>query len=158
MMTKWDINLIVEEYADTITRICYSYGKNYDDTQDIMQNVFLKLMRANPKFDSKEHEKAWIIRVTINECKDFLKNIFRRHASLEEIQEIPIEEEADLSYIREAVLKLPDKYKSVIYLFYYEGYTVVEIAGILHKKENTIYTWMNRARQMLKEMVGGDVE
>ena len=158
MMTKWDINLIVEEYADTITRICYSYGKNYDDTQDIMQNVFLKLMRANPKFDSKEHEKAWIIRVTINECKDFLKNIFRRHASLEEIQEIPIEEEEDLSYIREAVLKLPDKYKSVIYLFYYEGYLAVEIAGILHKKENTIYTWMNRARQMLKEMVGGDVE
>lgn len=158
MMTKWDINLIVEEYADTITRICYSYGKNYDDTQDIMQNVFLKLMRSNPKFDSKEHEKAWIIRVTINECKDFLKNIFRRHASLEEIQEIPIEEEEDLSYIREAVLKLPDKYKSVIYLFYYEGYTAVEIAGILHKKENTIYTWMNRARQMLKEMVGGDVE
>lgn len=158
MMTKWDINLIVEEYADTITRICYPYGKNYDDTQDIMQNVFLKLMRANPKFDSKEHEKAWIIRVTINECKDFLKNIFRRHASLEEIQEIPIEEEEDLSYIREAVLKLPDKYKSVIYLFYYEGYTAVEIAGILHKKENTIYTWMNRARQMLKEMVGGDVE
>lgn len=158
MMTKWDINVIVEEYADTITRICYSYGKNYDDTQDIMQNVFLKLMRANPKFDSKEHEKAWIIRVTINECKDFLKNIFRRHASLEEIQEIPIEEEEDLSYIREAVLKLPDKYKSVIYLFYYEGYSAVEIAGILHKKENTIYTWMNRARQMLKEMVGGDVE
>ena len=158
MMTKWDINLIVEEYADTITRICYSYGKNYDDTQDIMQNVFLKLMRANPKFDSKEHEKAWIIRVTINECKDFLKSIFRRHASLEEIQEIPIEEEEDLSYIREAVLKLPDKYRSVIYLFYYEGYTAVEIAGILHKKENTIYTWMNRARQMLKEMVGGDVE
>ena len=73
MMTKWDINLIVEEYADTITRICYSYGKNYDDTQDIMQNVFLKLMRADPEFDTKEHEKAWIIRVTINECKDFLK-------------------------------------------------------------------------------------
>lgn len=158
MMTKWDINVIVEEYADTITRICYSYGKNYDDTQDIMQNVFLKLMRANPEFDSKEHEKAWIIRVTINECKDFLKNIFRRHTSLEEAQEIPIEEKEDLSYIREAVLKLPDKYKSVIYLFYYEGCTAVEIAGILHKKENTVYTWMNRARQMLKDMVGGDVE
>lgn len=158
MMTKWDINVIVEEYADTITRICYSYGKNYDDTQDIMKNVFLKLMRANPEFDSKEHEKAWIIRVTINECKDFLKNIFRRHTSLEEAQEIPIEEKEDLSYIREAVLKLPDKYKSVIYLFYYEGYTAVEIAGILHKKENTVYTWMNRARQMLKDMVGGDVE
>lgn len=123
-----------------------------------MQNVFLKLMRANPEFDSKEHEKAWIIRVTINECKDFLKNIFRRHTSLEEAQEIPIEEKEDLSYIREAVLKLPDKYKSVIYLFYYEGYTAVEIAGILHKKENTVYTWMNRARQMLKDMVGGDVE
>ena len=123
-----------------------------------MQNVFLKLMRANPEFHSKEHEKAWIIRVTINECKDFLKNIFRRHTSLEEAQEIPIEEKEDLSYIREAVLKLPDKYKSVIYLFYYEGYTAVEIAGILHKKENTVYTWMNRARQMLKDMVGGDVE
>ena len=90
MMTKWDINLIVEEYADTITRICYSYGKNYDDTQDIMQNVFLKLMRADPEFDTKEHEKAWIIRVTINECKDFLKSIFHRHTSLEEVQEIPI--------------------------------------------------------------------
>ena len=67
-------------------------------------------------------------------------------------------EKEDVSYIREAVLKQPDKYKSVIYLFYYEGYTAVEIAGILHKKENTVYTWMNRARQMLKDMVGGDVE
>lgn len=158
MMTKWDINQIVEEYADTITRICCSYGKNYDDMQDIMQNVFLKLMRAKPEFESKEHEKAWIIRVTLNECKDFLKSIFRRHTSLEEIEEIPIEEKEDLSYIREAVMKLPDKYKAVIYLFYYEGYSAVEIAGILHKKENTIYTWMNRGRQMLRDMVGGELE
>lgn len=157
MLTKWDINEIVEEYADTITRICYSYGKNYDDTQDIMQNVFLKLMRSEPEFQSKEHEKAWIIRVTLNECKDFLKHIFRRHTSLDEVQEIPVEEKEDLSYVREAVIKLPDKYKKVIYLFYYEGYSAVEIAGILKKKENTIYTWLNRGRQLVKDMVGGDV-
>lgn len=158
MIIQWDINQIIEEYADTITRICYSYGKNYDDTQDIMQNVFFKLIRSQPHFESKEHEKAWIIRVTLNECKDFLKNIFRRHKSLDEIREIPVEEPEDLSYIRDAVRKLPDKYKAVIYLFYYEGYSAVEISRLLKKKENTIYTWMNRGRQLLKEMIGGDVE
>ena len=158
MRSEEEANRAIERYADTVRRICMVHLKNYADTEDIFQTVFLKYVLYSEPFENEEHEKAWIIRVTINECKDFLKNIFRRHTSLEEAQEIPIEEKEDLSYIREAVLKLPDKYKSVIYLFYYEGYTAVEIAGILHKKENTVYTWMNRARQMLKDMVGGDVE
>lgn len=156
MVEQWDINRIVDEYADTIARICCSYGKNYHDTQDILQTVFMKLIKADPVFETKEHEKAWIIRVTLNSCKDFARKIFRWHQSLDEVQEIPVEEGVDLSYVREAVIKLPAKYRDVIYLFYYEGYTAVEIAGILDKNENTVYSLLSRGRAQLKDKIGGD--
>ena len=152
MMTKWDINVIVEEYADTITRICYSYGKNYDDTQDIMQNVFLKLMRANPEFDSKEHEKAWIIRVTINSCKDLLRSFFRKKTiPLDDLLEKPQFLSNDHREVIEAVLSLSQKYRDVIYLHYYEGYTASEISQILGKNVNTIYTLLTRSKKMLRD-------
>ena len=155
---KSGVDRMVEEYADTIARICYSYGKNYHDTQDIMQTVFLKLIKAAPSFADREHEKAWIIRVTLNSCKDFVKSIFRRHSALSEAELVPAPEAEDLSYVRDAVRKLPDKYRDVIYLFYYEGYSAVEIAVILKKKENTIYSWLNRGRGLLKQEIGGDFE
>lgn len=149
------INRLVDDYADTIQRICYSYTKNYHDTQDIIQNVFLKYMQKHPQFESAEHEKAWILRVTINACKDSLRSIFRKHESLEFV-ELAIDEKEDYSYVREAVCKLPAKYRNVIILYYFEELSAVEIAKILNKKENTIYTWLSRAKDKLKEMLGGD--
>lgn len=131
--------------------------KNYADTEDIFQTVFLKYVLSSISFENKEHEKSWFIRVTMNACKDLLKNFFHSHvASLEEILEKPAEIREDHKEVLEAVLSLPQKYRDVVYLHYYEGYTAPEISNILGKKVNTIYTLLTRSKQMLREKLGGD--
>lgn len=153
------MNLAVERYADTVKRLCMVHLKNTADTEDIFQTVFLKYALSSAEFESREHEKAWFIRVTINACKDLLKSFFRsRTVSLEVLAELPAELDEDKRYVLEAVLSLPDKYKEVVYLHYYEDYTAPEIGKILGKNVNTVYTLLNRARQMLREKLGGEAD
>lgn len=132
-------------------------GKNYADTEDIFQTVFLKYALSSVIFESEEHEKAWFLRVTINACKDLLKSFFRnRTVPLDELIEQPAEMPPDYREVLEAVLALPSKYKDAVYLHYYEGYTAPEIIRILGKNVNTVYTLLNRSRQLLREKLGGD--
>lgn len=160
MRSEEEANRAVDLYGDTVRRICMIHLKNKADTEDIFQNVFLKYVLRTAPFDSPEHEKAWIIRVTANACKDLLRSFFRsRTVSLDVLIEKPQEIPEDYSDILEAVLALQDKYKDPIYLHYYEGYTAEEIGRILGKNTNTVYTLLTRARQMLKtslEWVGED--
>ncbi|MCI8632006.1 MAG: sigma-70 family RNA polymerase sigma factor [Lachnospiraceae bacterium] len=158
MRSEQEVNRAIERYADTIRRLCMIHLKNYADTEDIFQTVFLKYVLSCVSFESEEHEKAWFIRVTINACKDFLKNFFRSHTvSLEEILDQPAEMNPDHKEVLEAVLALPEKYRNVVYLHYFEGYTAPQISRILNKNVNTIYTLLTRSRQMLRERLGGDV-
>ena len=120
-------------------------------------SLFLKLITGNRRFQSEEHEKAWLIRVTINACKDMLKNFFRRHrVSIDEVIEQAAVSHNDSCEVLEAVLTLPKKYRNVIYLHYIEGYTAPEIADILKKNVNTVYTLLTRSKRILKEKLGGD--
>lgn len=147
----------MEHYADTVKRLCMVHLKNAADTEDIFQTVFLKYALSSAEFESREHEKAWFIRVTINACKDLLKSFFRsRTVPLEELAELPADMSEDKREVMEAVLSLPDKYKEAVYLHYYEDYTAPEIGRILGKNVNTVYTLLNRARQMLREKLGGE--
>lgn len=132
--------------------------KNYADTEDIFQTVFLKYVLSSVSFESKEHEKAWIIRVTVNACMDLLKSFFRsRTVPLEELVREPAAAPAgEDREVLEAVLSLPGKYKDVVYLHYYEGYTAPEIGQILGKNANTVYTLLTRAKGLLKERLGGE--
>ena len=131
--------------------------KNHADTEDIFQTVFLKYILSSVTFESKDHERAWFIRVTINACKDLLKSFFRSHVvSIDEIMEQPADLTPDNREVLEAVLSLPTRYREVVYLHYYEGYTAPEIARILGKNVNTVYTLLTRSKQMLKEKLGGD--
>lgn len=149
--------MAIEQYADTIRRICFVYLKNHHDTEDIFQEVFLKYALRVEPFDSDAHTKAWFIRITINACKDTLKSYFsRKVSSLEELTDEPSYLPDDSRDILQAVIRLPENYRLVIYMFYYEGYSGVEIARLLHKKENTIYTWLARAKSQLKELLGGE--
>lgn len=135
--------------------------KNYSDTEDIFQTVFLKYVLHSEPFESEEHEKAWIIRVTVNACKDLLKNVFRsRTVSLDTLIETPQAQELQHTELLEAVLSLPPKYKDVVYLYYYEGYSAEEISRILKKNVNTVYTLLTRARKILKKELEGvtDIE
>lgn len=157
MRDEQEVNRAIERYSDTIQRLCMIHLKNRADTEDIFQTVFLKYALSSVVFENDEHEKAWFIRVTINACKDLLKSFFRtRMVSLEEILELPAALPPDNRDILEAVLSLPQKYREVIYLHYYEDYTAPEISCILGKNVNTIYTLLTRSRQMLREKLGGD--
>lgn len=157
MRSEEEANRAIDLYADTVRRIGMVYLKSYEDMEDIFQTVFLKYILHDEDFLNETHEKAWLIRVTINACKDFRKSFFRsRTVSIEEAiqQSAPIEPEA--KEVLSAVLALPKKYKDVVYLHYYEGYTAVEIGKILGKNVNTVYTLLARAKKQLKDILGGE--
>lgn len=159
MRSGKEVDRAIDMYADTVRRLCMVYLKSYDDTEDIFQNVFIKYLLHSAPFSSPEHEKAWIIRVTINECKDFLKSLFRKSVPIDDILELQAESiDAETSDVLDAVLSLPKKYKDVVYLHYYEGYSAAEIAKLLRKNVNTIYTNLARARGLLRERLGDDFE
>ncbi len=157
MWSEWEANRAIDRYADLVRRVCMIHLKNHADTEDIFQTVFLKYVTGTTEFESEEHEKAWFIRVTINACKDLLRSFFRsRTVSLDDLLEQPDQVPEDHREVLEAVLALPDKYRDVVYLHYYEGYTAPEIGTILHKNPNTVYTLLTRARDELRKMLGGE--
>lgn len=157
MRSEQEANRAIERYADTVRRICMIHLKNHADTEDIFQNVFLKYVLSTTVFESEEHEKAWFIRVTINACRNLLKSFFRsRTVSLDTLLDQPAEMTENDRTVLDAVLALPPKYRDVVYLHYYEGYTAPQIGEILKKNVNTIYTLLTRAKQALRETLGGD--
>ena len=157
MRSEIEISAALGRHSDTVRRLCMVHLKNMADTEDIFQTVFLKYALRSAEFESREHEKAWFIRVTINACRDLLRSFFRiRTVSLDELTEQAAPLEEDNREVLEAVLSLPLKYKEAVYLHYYEDYTAPEIAKILGKNVNTVYTLLNRARGILKEKLGGD--
>lgn len=157
MRSENEVNRAVEKYADLLQRICFYHLKNRADTEDVFQTVFMKYMLYDTPFQDEQHEKAWLIRVAVNACKDLLKSFFRRSVvSMDQMADIPAETPESHREVLEAVLSLPEKYKDAIYLHYYEGYSAAEIGRIVGKKENTIYSLLSRGRGMLKEKLGGD--
>lgn len=159
MRSEQEVNRAIERHADTVRRLCMIHLKNYADTEDIFQTVFLKYVLSSVSFENEEHERAWFIRVTINACKDLLKNFFCSHTvSIDEVLEQPVEIQEDNREVLEAVLSLPARYRDVVYLYYYEEYTAPEIGKILGKNVNTIYTLLNRAKKILRKKLGGDAD
>lgn len=149
-MEEFQARHLVNAYADMILRISFQYLKQTQDAEDICQTVFLKYLTHNCQFDSIEHEKAWIIRTTINTCKDHLKSAFsRRTVPLEEASAVTAPEVPD-SRILDALKLLPEHYRISLYLFYYEEYSAREIGEILHKSEATITQYLSRGRRKLK--------
>ena len=147
----------IERYGDMVRRLCLVHLKNPADTEDIFQNVFLKYVLSPVVFESPEHEKAWLIRVTLNACRDLVKSFFRsRTVPLEELLDQPAPLSEEHREVLEAVLALPPKYRDAVYLHYYEGYTAAEIGKLLGKNTNTVYTLLTRAREQLRETLGGD--
>ena len=146
---------LARTYADPILRLSYTYLKNTHDAQDICQTVFVKLLTEQRTFESPEHERAYILRMAANACKDLLKSPWhQRSESLDEGLQVPAPPAEDGSVL-EAVNQLPPHYRSVIYLFYYEGYQASEIGQILGLPTATVHTRLARGRAKLKELLGG---
>ena len=152
-MDEFHARRLVDLYADTILRISYSYLKQTCDAEDICQTVFLKYLTNDCTFDSIDHEKAWIIRTTINACKDHLKSHWRKTTvPIEAARHVPAPA-AEPGSILASVNLLPPKYRAVIYLHYYEGYTAPEIAQLLGRLPSTVNTQLRRGREQLKTLL-----
>ena len=143
---------ILDKHGNRILRLAYSYVHNMEDSEEILQDVLIKLLNSAPVFESSEHEKAWILRVTANLSKNRIEyNKLRDTDELNE--ELVAEKKEDLSFIWEAVRSLPENYREVIHLFYEEGYSTDEIADLLGESGANIRTRLKRARTKLKEIL-----
>ena len=138
---------------DTVWNICYPFFMNKSDTEDAVQETFLRLMRSGKQFRDAEHEKAWLITTARNVCRDELRRARRRDVPLDEaaVLSAPTPEDETLSTLH----GLPEKYRTVIYLYYYEGYGTSAIAKLRHRPDATVRTWLRRGRAILKQQLGG---
>lgn len=154
--TKEKAEKIIRQYADMIYRIAFQNLRNPADTEDIFQEVCMALLTNNAPLDDEEHIKHWLIRVTINKCNNFNKSVWQsRTDSISDHTNLIAPE---TKFVMDELDKLPKHYRNVIYLYYYEEYTIPEIAEILGKSKNTISTQLQRARKKLKTILeeGGE--
>ncbi len=157
MRSEEQLTKAIDEYADVVRKICFVQCKSEADVDDIFQTVFIKYYQSDQEFESKNHEKAWFIRVTVNACHDFFRSWFKQKAVLtDDFSQFSIDQKSDEGELLVYLRKLKPKWRDAIYLHYYEGYTLKEIGEILKTNENTISTWIRRGREKLKEMIGGD--
>lgn len=154
MRAQDEMQRVVEEYSSSLLRAAYSLLKNREDSEDAVQETFLRYMEKAPVFTSREHEKAWLLRVAVNISKNHLSSAwFRKRTDLKE--DIPALEQEEKEVL-ESVLKLPAKYRTVIHLYYYEGYSLSEISQILRSPLSTITTRLSRARKKLAILLKED--
>ncbi|MFV0412442.1 MAG: RNA polymerase sigma factor [Oscillospiraceae bacterium] len=152
--TQQEIERIVDTYSDTLLRIAMHHTQNTGDAEDAVQTVFLKLLNAAPAFADTNHEKAWLIRVTINQCHDTVRSAWNRKTTgLEDGHAATGREEG--FEILSVVKKLPEKYRDIIYLYYYEGYSTPEIAKMMKMPQATVESRLYRARGKLKSLLEG---
>ncbi len=136
-------------YGDMVYRLAFLRTKSAADADDIVQEVFLRCLRAPRRWNSAEHQKAWFITVTLNCTKSLLTSAFRRHTTPE--RDDLLSEMQEHSEVYGEVLRLPARYRTVVHLFYYDGYSVAEIAGLMGAAEGTVKSWLFRARDMLRK-------
>ena len=154
MLTNQEFAVQAEQYMDMVYRVAFHCVRVPADADDVTQNVMLRLCRTGTAFQSDEHLKAWLIRVTINESRRLLSAPWRsRTVALDQVSALlPIQDGEDRELL-EAVTALPRKYRLPLYLYYYEGYSVGEIARLLGRPPSTIQTHLARGRERLKTML-----
>jgi len=145
-----NIGEIYERHYDMIYRVSFSYLKNTEDAKDIISEIFLKLLQKEIIFKNAEHEKAYLLRTAINLCKNSLKHWRRKNENIDDYAGLEDENTFREDEILKIILNLPEQYKYVVHLYYYEGYTSEEIAKILKKPHSTVRYHLQEARKLLK--------
>lgn len=151
--TEERIEDCINQYGDMALRVAYSYLNHRQDAEDAVQELFVKMLEKHPEFNDKEHEKAWILRTTINLCKNKLKSFWRKNMGGLQDQMKYYDQYNENDFVMQAVMSLPPQYRIVIYLYYFEAYKTPEIAKILDKKEVTVRSFLHRARERLKQIL-----
>lgn len=156
--TEESITNLIDKYSSMILKVAFLYVKNISDAEDITQEVFEKLFTSNKKFKDEEHIKAWLIVITKNKAIDLLKSSwFKKRSEMKESNMVYYDKVVGGNEVLKAIISLDVKYKDVIYMYYYEGYSTKEISEKLNQKEATIRTRLKRAREKLKIKIGGDI-
>lgn len=156
LRTDKEIAEIYERHKRTLYRVCFAYMKNPADTEDIVQDTFFQLIKKATAFESEEHEKAWLIRTATNLCKNRLRHWWRKNENLGDYENHKGNSNIEIDEVIGAVMALPDKYKTTVYLYYYEGYDSIEISKALNKPQSTIRNHLHEARKLLRDKLGGD--
>lgn len=141
-----------DEYGEMLYRIAYLFVANASDAEDVLQEVFIKLLYSAPQFKSPGHEKAWLIKITQNYCKNLLKSSGWKNTPLDDLQSVPgaaVDTDMRLDVVRQ-VIALPFKYKSAVILYYYNDYPVAEIAKILNISKSAVKMRLKKGRELLK--------
>lgn len=149
-----DFEVFVTKHENRLYRTALAITGNVSDAEDVVQEAFLCAYEKAPEFESEEHEKAWLIRVTVNLCNSCLRSPWRKRTEplLDSYPAMDLKQHELL----ERILALPPKYRTVIHLFYYEGYSIKDISGLTGQKEATIRSHLTRARQKLKSVLKED--
>ena len=145
---------VIDTYGDMVTRICIMNLRNSDDAKDCFQEVFIKLYKHG-MIEDQDYLKYWLIRVTINTCKDYRRIFYKKTINIEDVL---IQDEKKDYVLLPVILDMPTRYKNVLYLYYYEGYKTDEISEILKMNINTVKSRLKRGREILKKKVGEDDE
>lgn len=141
-----------DRFGNAILRLAYSYLHNTEDSEDVLQETLIRYIRSAPRFENDKHAKAWLMRVAANLSKNRIgSNKIRQADELNE--ELAAEEREDLSFVWQAVKELPPKQREVVHLFYQEGYSTAEIAGILNRNESTVRSDLKRGREALRAVL-----
>ena len=148
---------IMDLYGDMVFHLCCLHLDHRQDAMDVFQNVFLSLYQSKKQFHDEEHIKAWLISTTLHACIDERRKFWKRHVIALDEMLYPVKEPSQKEVLM-YLMKLAAHEKTVLYLSYYQGYQIKEIAGLLHRKENTVKSWMKRGKQHLREMMGGDFD
>lgn len=150
--TGQSVQELVALYRNNLFAVAFNICKNAQDAEDIVQDTFIQYYTNKKEFDSEQHIRAWLIRVAINKAKNVNHTFWKRNKiSLEDYMETLTFETPESENLFETVMRLPEKYRIVIHLFYYEDYTVREIAGILHLSESNVKVRLSRGRILLRE-------
>ena len=147
--------LAVQRYSDAVYRAAMHHCACPADAEDVVQDVYEKLLNYHGGFESEEHLKAWLLRVTINRCRDLTRAAHQKDTELDE--NLPAPENEDTGVL-DAVRALPENYRNAIYLHYYEGYTAAEVGRMLGAPTNTVLSWLRRARAQLHMMLKEEIE
>lgn len=151
-MNRWEFNRLAELYIDTVYRIALNGCLGTNDAEDVVQSVFLKLWQSKTEFNDDEHAKRWLIRVAVNECNSLWRSPWRKNTlPIDEASNLPSFSTPEKSELYYAVKELPPKYRQVVYLYYFEGYSTNETAEILKISVSAVQTRLMRARKFLKE-------
>ena len=155
-MDSKEYKRLADQHIDMVYRVALNGCKNKYDADDVVQNTFIKLLKCKKQFDTDEHVRNWLIRVAVNECNSLWNSSWRKKVtSLDEREDEPVFTTPEKSELYDLVMKLPPKYRQVVYLYYYEEFSVKEVAEMVKISETAVQTRLQRARKKLKDQLGG---